>query len=41
MRYPAAAIEGADNPGDAASFIAFLTSETAQAAFRMHGFTEP
>lgn len=41
VRYPAAAIEGADNPGDAASFIAFLTSETAQVAFRMHGFTEP
>ena len=41
VRYPAAALNGADNPGDAASFIAFLSSEDALAAFRMHGFTEP
>lgn len=39
--YPAAALVDADNPGGAASFLGFLRSEEALAAFRSHGFIIP
>ncbi|MDE2801689.1 MAG: molybdate ABC transporter substrate-binding protein [Chloroflexota bacterium] len=38
VRYPAAALAGADNPEGAASFLAFLRTEEAQAPFRAEGF---
>lgn len=38
VRYPAAALAGADNPEGAATFLEFLRSEEAQASFRAQGF---
>ena len=38
VRYPAAALAGADNPAGASAFLAFLRTEEAQAPFRAEGF---
>ena len=39
IRYPVAALRDADNPDQAASFMAFLLSEEASVIFTEHGFT--
>ncbi len=39
--YPAALVKGTSNPGDAAAYLDFLTSEEAISVFRRFGFTDP
>jgi len=41
IRYPAAVLAGAPNPGEAAKFVDFLLSPAAQAVFARHGFGKP
>jgi len=41
VRYPAAVVRKAPNPGDGAAFVRFLHSEVAQRILAQYGFTRP